>query len=112
MSVSIRPKSCGRTEKRKRSPIWLLIAFMWCVKGREWSPAIYLSIASSSLNMIVGVVNRLRAILLFTALLAGGGDIRAQNTNRPAESPLTRQFHQALSLAPPGDRQGAMNIVL
>src|ERR1700683_1088372 len=112
MSASIRPKSCGQTEKRKRSPTWLLIAFMWCVKGREWSPAIYLSIASSSLNMIVGFVNRLREILLFTALLAAGADIRAQNTNRPAESPLTRQFHQALSLAQHGDRQEAMKLVL
>src|ERR1700728_2027011 len=112
MSVSIRPKSCGRTEKRKRSPIWLLIAFMWCVKGREWSPAIYLSIASSSLNMIVGVVNRLRAVLLFTALLAAGANIRAQNTTPPAESPLTRQFHQSLSLAQHGDRQEAMKLVL
>ena len=62
--------------------------------------------------MIVGVVNRLRAILLFTALLAAGADIRAQNTNRPAESPLTWQLHQALNFAQHGDRQEAMDLVL
>ena len=57
--------------------------------------------------------NRLRFVLLFAALLAAGGaGARAQNTGHPADSPLVRQLHQALSLDEHGDRAGAMNLVL
>jgi len=49
---------------------------------------------------------------LAALLLAGGAAVLAQNANRPNESPLTRQFHQALNLAQHGDRQEAMNLVL
>jgi tetratricopeptide (TPR) repeat protein len=38
--------------------------------------------------------------------------VRAQSANRPTESPLMRQIHQALSLAKHGDREGAMDLVL
>ncbi len=64
--------------------------------------------------MAIGTTaNRLRAVLLLAALFPGGGpSVGAQNTGHPAESPLMRQFHQALSLAEHGDRQGAMNVVL
>jgi tetratricopeptide (TPR) repeat protein len=62
--------------------------------------------------MAIGAANRLRAILLLAALFAAGADIRAQSSNRPDESPLLRQFHQALSLAQHGARQEAMNLVL
>ena len=51
--------------------------------------------------------NRLRAVLLL-ALFAGGG--AAAQSSHPAESPLMRQVHQALSLAEHGDKQGAMNL--
>ncbi len=54
---------------------------------------------------------RLRAVLLLTALFAdGGAAVRAQTAGHPAESPLMRQVHQALSLAEHGDKQGAMNL--
>jgi tetratricopeptide (TPR) repeat protein len=57
--------------------------------------------------------NRLHTVLLCAALLAASGPaVRAQNTGHPAESPLMRQVHEALSLDEHGDRQGAMNIVL
>lgn len=57
--------------------------------------------------------NRLRAVLLLAVLFASGGAaVRAQNASPPVESPLMRQFHQALSLAEHGDRQEAMNLVL
>jgi tetratricopeptide (TPR) repeat protein len=64
--------------------------------------------------MAIGTTaNRLRAVLLLAALFPGGGpSVGAQNIGHPAESPLMRQFHQALSLAEHGDRQGAMNVVL
>jgi tetratricopeptide (TPR) repeat protein len=65
--------------------------------------------------MVIGAANRFRAVLfLFLAALfaAGGAAVRAQNTGRPADSPLLRQFHQALSLAESGDKQEAMNLVL
>jgi tetratricopeptide (TPR) repeat protein len=63
--------------------------------------------------MTIGAANRPRAVLLLAALLAAGGAAaRAQNANRPNESPLMRQFHQALNLAQHGDRQEAMNLVL
>lgn len=56
---------------------------------------------------------RLRAVLLLAALVAAGGAaVRAQNPGRPAESPLTRQLHQALSLSEHGNRQEAMKLVL
>jgi tetratricopeptide (TPR) repeat protein len=58
-------------------------------------------------------VNRLRAVLLLVALFAAGGaTVRAQSTSHPAESPLMRQLHQALSLSDRGDKQGAMNLVV
>ena len=61
----------------------------------------------------ISPANRLRTVLLLAALFAAGGAaVRAQNTPRPAESPLMRQLHQALGLAEHGDRQGAMNLVL
>ncbi len=68
----------------------------------------------ASLSMAIGATaNRLRAVLLLAALfVAGVAAVRAQNTGHPAESPLMRQFHQALSLAEHGDKQGAMNLVL
>jgi len=57
--------------------------------------------------------NHFRRVLLLAALFAvAGSAVRAQKTNRPAESPLTRQVQQALSLDEHGDRQGAMNSVL
>jgi tetratricopeptide (TPR) repeat protein len=57
--------------------------------------------------------NRLHTFLLCAALLASAGTaVGAQNTGHPAESPLMRQVHQALSLDEHGDRQGAMNLVL
>src|SRR5260370_38816571 len=57
--------------------------------------------------------SRLRGVLLLAALFAAGGvAVQAQNTPRPTESPLMPQFHQALSLAQHGDKQGAMNLVL
>jgi tetratricopeptide (TPR) repeat protein len=63
--------------------------------------------------MTIGAANRPRAVLLLAALLvAGGAAVLAQNANRPNESPLMRQFHQALNLAQHGDRQEAMNLVL
>jgi tetratricopeptide (TPR) repeat protein len=63
--------------------------------------------------MTIGAPNCPRAVLLLAALLvAGGAAVRAQNANRPNESPVTRQFHQALNLAQHGDRQEAMNLVL
>lgn len=64
--------------------------------------------------MAIGAMaNRLHTILFLAALsVAGGATVRAQNPNRPAETPLMRQFHQALSLAEHGDQQQAMNLVL
>jgi len=57
--------------------------------------------------------NHFRRVLLLAALFAvAGSAVRAQKTSRPAESPLTRQVQQALSLDEHGDRQGAMNSVL
>jgi Tfp pilus assembly protein PilF len=57
--------------------------------------------------------SRLRVILLAAALFAVGvAAVCAQNTGRPAESPVMQQFHQALGLAKQGDRTGAMNVVL
>ncbi len=47
-----------------------------------------------------------------TLLLAGEAVVRAQNSPRPNDSPVMRQFHQALSFAQRGDRQTAMNLVL
>ena len=58
-------------------------------------------------------INRLRTVfLLATLLLAGEAVVRAQNSPRPNDSPVMRQFHQALSFAQRGDRQTAMNLVL
>ncbi|MCU1269896.1 MAG: Tetratricopeptide 1 repeat-containing protein [Acidobacteriaceae bacterium] len=63
--------------------------------------------------MAIRTANRPRAILLLAALLVALGAAGwAQNANHPNESPLTRQFHQALNLAQHGDRQEAMNLVL
>jgi tetratricopeptide (TPR) repeat protein len=63
--------------------------------------------------MTIRAANHPRAILLLAALLfSGGAAALAQSANRPNESPLTRQFHQALNLAQHGDRQEAMNLVL
>ncbi len=45
-------------------------------------------------------------------LIAGASLVHTQNANRPAESPLTQQFHQALNLAQHGDRQASMKLVL
>ena len=60
--------------------------------------------------MAIGAIaNHLRAVLLLALFAAGGAAVWAQNTH-PAESPLMRQVHQALSLAEHGDRQGAMNL--
>src|SRR5258708_18948997 len=114
VDVSIRRKSCGRMGKRKRSLIWLLIGFMSCVKGRAWSPANCQNTASSFLNMSISgaTATRFRAVLLLAVLFVGGDAVRAQNTGRPAESPLTRQLHQALSLAEHGTKRNAMNLVL
>jgi tetratricopeptide (TPR) repeat protein len=59
------------------------------------------------------LVQDLRAVLLLAMLLAAGGTAAgADKTARPAESPLMRQVHQALSLAEHGDKQGAMNLVV
>ncbi len=65
--------------------------------------------------MAIGATaNRLRAVLLLAALSGAGAGLRfvAQNAGHPAESPLMRQVHQALSLAEHGDKQGAMNLTL
>src|SRR5580700_2099725 len=52
-------------------------------------------------------LSRICPALLFAATV-----LQAQNQSHPAESPLMRQVHQALSLDEHGDRQGAMNLVL
>jgi len=52
------------------------------------------------------------SLLLLVVLTIGGVAITAQNSSRPADSPLMRQVHQALTLADHGDKQGAMNLVL
>jgi tetratricopeptide (TPR) repeat protein len=58
------------------------------------------------------LANRLPAVVLLAVLLAAvGAAVQAQKTARPAESPLMRQVHQALSLAEHGDKQGSMNLV-
>jgi tetratricopeptide (TPR) repeat protein len=63
--------------------------------------------------MAIGAANRFHAVLLLAALFAAAGAaVRAQNTGRPAESALMRQFHQALSVAEHGDKQEAMKLVL
>jgi tetratricopeptide (TPR) repeat protein len=64
--------------------------------------------------MAIGAAaNRLRAILILTVLSAAAGIVaRAQSTPHPAESPLMRQVHQALTLDEHGDKQGAMNLAL
>lgn len=64
--------------------------------------------------MAIGAAaNRLRAILILTVLSAAAGTVaRAQSTPHPAESPLMRQVHQALTLDEHGDKQGAMNLAL
>ena len=62
--------------------------------------------------MAIGAANRLRAFLLSVLFAAGVAAVTAQSGKPPAQSPLTRQLHQALSLAEHGDKQGAMNIVL
>ena len=52
--------------------------------------------------MTIGATaNRLRAVLLLTALFAGVAAVRAQNTSRLAQSPLMTQFQRTLSLAEP-----------
>jgi tetratricopeptide (TPR) repeat protein len=62
--------------------------------------------------MNIGPANR-RCAAIFLALFAVGiAAVAAQSPKGQAESPLTRQLHQALSLAGHGDKQGAMNIVL
>lgn len=53
--------------------------------------------------------NRLGAFFLSAALLVAAG--AAQNT-KPAQSPLTRQLQDALTLAQHGDQPKAMNLVL
>jgi tetratricopeptide (TPR) repeat protein len=63
--------------------------------------------------MVIGTTANFRAVLLLVALSAAGGTaLRAQHTDRPADSPLMQQLHQALGLAKQGDRQEAMNLVL
>jgi tetratricopeptide (TPR) repeat protein len=53
------------------------------------------------------------AVLFLTALFAlGRAAVPAQSTDRPAETPLMRQLHQALRLAQQGDNQGAMALTL
>jgi tetratricopeptide (TPR) repeat protein len=55
----------------------------------------------------------LRAFLVSTALLAAAGvAVQAQGSKPSAESSLTRQLHQALSLAEHDNKQEAMKIVL
>ena len=61
--------------------------------------------------MAIGATaNRLRAVLLLALFAVGVAAVRAQTAGHPAESPLMRQVHQALSLAEHGDKQGAMNL--
>jgi tetratricopeptide (TPR) repeat protein len=64
--------------------------------------------------MAIGATaNRLRAVLLLAVLCAAGASaVGAQNAGHPADSPLMRQFHQALSLAQRGNPQGAMDLVM
>ena len=62
------------------------------------------------MNRSAQPANRFPKFLLCAALLAPA--LPAQNTSKPAESPLMRQVQQALSLDEHGDRQGAMNLVL
>jgi predicted Zn-dependent protease len=63
--------------------------------------------------MAIRPANRLRAIGLLAVMVAlFGASVTAQSTKPPADSPLARQFHQALGLAHNGDRQQAMNLVL
>src|SRR5258707_3060246 len=114
MDVSIRRKSCGRMGKRKRSLIWLLLDVRPVVKVRGGSPANGQTTAARFLSMSISgaPAARCRAVLLLAGLFVGGAAVRAQNTGRPAESPLTRQLHQALSLAEHGNNREAMNLVL
>lgn len=63
--------------------------------------------------MNIGLANRLGMFSLSAVLIvAAGATAGAQSTKPLAESPLTRQIHQALNLAEHGDKQGAMDIVL
>jgi Tfp pilus assembly protein PilF len=63
--------------------------------------------------MAIGPANRLRPILLLAALFAAGAaTVLSQSTTSPGESPLTRQFHQALNLAQHGEQREAMTLVL
>lgn len=56
---------------------------------------------------------RLGVVALSTALFSVLAASALAQSNRPlTDSPLMRQFHQALSLAQHGDRQQAMNLVL
>ena len=57
---------------------------------------------------IASLAALLFAVALFVAPRAAA---QTQSAARPAESPQTRQLHQALSLAERGDPQGAMNVV-
>jgi tetratricopeptide (TPR) repeat protein len=68
---------------------------------------------SSFLSMNSSRASHLRAFLVSTALLAAAGvAVPAQCTKPQAESSLTRQLHQALSLAEHDNKQEAMKIVL
>jgi tetratricopeptide (TPR) repeat protein len=63
--------------------------------------------------MTICSANRLRGLFLLAVLwIAGASLVHTQNANRPSESPLTQQFHQALNLAQHGDRQESMKLVL
>src|SRR5882762_4757978 len=63
--------------------------------------------------MAISPAVRLGVVVLSTALFSVLAASALAQSNKPlTDSPLMRQFHQALSLAQHGDRQQAMNLVL
>jgi tetratricopeptide (TPR) repeat protein len=62
--------------------------------------------------MNIGPANRLGMFLLSAALLVAAGAAAPGQITKSAQSPLTRQLRQALTLAQHGDQPKAMNLVL
>jgi len=62
--------------------------------------------------MNIGPANRLAMFLLSAALLVAAGAAAPGQITKSAQSPLTRQLRQALTLAQHGDQPKAMDLVL